>query len=48
MISLLVTDIVLILTMLFGLLRLRRFGGGTFELARLLWKQVGTGYSHWL
>jgi len=35
-----VTDIVLLLTMLVGLLRLRRRGGGTFELGRLLWKQV--------
>jgi len=34
-----VTDIVLLLTMLVGLFRLRRRGGGTFELGRLLWKQ---------
>jgi len=34
-----VTDIVLLLIMLVGLLRLRRHGGGTFELGRLLWKQ---------
>ncbi|KAH9968299.1 hypothetical protein BJV74DRAFT_868749 [Russula compacta] len=39
MIVLFVSDIVLLLTMLFGLLRLRRYGGGTFELARLLWTQ---------
>ncbi|KAH9954626.1 hypothetical protein BC827DRAFT_954478 [Russula dissimulans] len=35
-----VTDIVLLLIMLVGLFRLRRRGGGTFELGRLLWKQV--------
>jgi len=38
-ISVPVTDIILILMMLFGLLRLRRNGGGTFDLAQLLWKQ---------
>jgi hypothetical protein len=42
-ISLLVTDIVLLLTMLAGLLRLSRRNAGTFELGRFLWKQVG----HW-
>ena len=35
-----ITDIILLLTMAFGLLRLRRHGGGTFGLTRLLWKQV--------
>jgi hypothetical protein len=36
-----VTDIILLLIMFVGLLRLRRrHGGGTFGLARLLWKQV--------
>jgi hypothetical protein len=34
------TDIILLLIMFVGLLRLRRHGGGTFGLARLLWKQV--------
>jgi hypothetical protein len=34
------TDFVLLVIMLFGLLRLRRRGGGTFGLGRLLWKQV--------
>lgn len=40
-----ITDIVLLSIMLAGLLRLRRHGGGTFGLARLLWKQVGGGPS---
>lgn len=40
MIVMLITDVVLLLTMFVGLLRLRRRGGGTFELGRLLWKQV--------
>jgi len=35
-----VTDIVLLLIMLVGLLRLRSGDGGTFGLAQLLWKQV--------
>ena len=35
-----VTDIVLLLIMLVGLLRLRRHGGGTFGVTHLLWKQV--------
>ncbi len=35
----LVVDMVLLLIMLAGLLRLRR--GGTYELWHLLWKQVG-------
>ncbi|KAH9984326.1 hypothetical protein BJV74DRAFT_797194 [Russula compacta] len=35
----LVTDIVLLFIMLAGLLRLRRQGGGSFALTRLLWKQ---------
>ncbi|KAF8499724.1 hypothetical protein F5888DRAFT_105756 [Russula emetica] len=39
MCSLLVTDMFLLLIMLAGLLRLRRGGGGTFDLGRLLWKQ---------
>jgi hypothetical protein len=38
---LLVTDIVLLLTMLVGLLRLRSDGIGTFGIGQLLWKQVG-------
>ena len=36
----LVTDITLLLIMLVGLLRLRRYGAGTLGLGRLLWKQV--------
>jgi hypothetical protein len=40
LISLFVTDCLLLLFMLAGLLRLRRRGGGTFELGRLLWRQV--------
>ena len=43
MCSLLVTDVFLLLTMLAGLLRLRRGSGGgdSFRIGRLLWKQVG-------
>jgi hypothetical protein len=37
----LVVDIVLLLIMLAGLLRLRSHGSGTYELWHLLWKQVG-------
>jgi hypothetical protein len=40
-IAILATDIILLSTMLVGLLRLRRGGGGKFGLGRLLWKQVG-------
>ena len=35
------TDIVLLLTMLVGLFRWRRDGGGGFGIGGLLWKQVG-------
>jgi hypothetical protein len=35
-----VTDIVLLLILLVGLLRLRHYGGSTFGLTRFLWKQV--------
>jgi hypothetical protein len=35
-----VTDIILLLILLVGLLRHRREYGGTFGLAQLLWKQV--------
>jgi hypothetical protein len=38
--ALAVTLIALLLIMLFGLIRLRRHGGGTFGVALLLWKQV--------
>ena len=38
--SLAATDIVLLLIMLAGLLRLRHHGGATFGLTNLLWKQV--------
>jgi len=34
-----VTDVVLLLTMVVGLFRLRYHGGDTFELGRLLWRQ---------
>jgi hypothetical protein len=36
----LITNIILLLTMLIGLLRLRSEGGGTFGIGSLLWKQV--------
>jgi hypothetical protein len=42
----LISDIVLLLIVLIGLLRLLHDGGGTFALGRLLWKQVGSGRSH--
>jgi len=41
LIVLLAADVVLLLVMLAGLLRLRRRGTGTLDLGRLLWKQVG-------
>ncbi|SRR6266403_1112010 len=40
-IVLLLTDVVLLLIMLSGLLRIRFSAGGSFYLSRLLWKQVG-------
>jgi hypothetical protein len=40
-IVMLISDIILLVTMLVGLLRLRRNGGGRFALASLLWEQVG-------
>ncbi|KAF8491207.1 hypothetical protein F5888DRAFT_1075420 [Russula emetica] len=43
-ISILISDIVLLLIVLIGLLRLHD-SGGTFALGRLLWKQVGSGRS---
>jgi hypothetical protein len=39
-ISMLVTDIALLLMMLVGLFRLRYHNDGVFSLARFLWKQV--------
>ena len=36
----LITDVILLLLMLVGLLRIRRYGGGTSCLAHLMWKQV--------
>ena len=39
-IGLFATDFLLLLIMLAGLLRIRRRSGDTFELGRLLWKQV--------
>jgi hypothetical protein len=38
----LITDIVLLLIMLVGLLRLRSEGGGRFGIGLLLWNQVGS------
>ena len=38
---LIITDVVLLLTMLVGLLRFRRTVGGSCSVGRLLWKQVG-------
>ncbi|KAI0284179.1 hypothetical protein BC826DRAFT_1056491, partial [Russula brevipes] len=38
-ISTLITDIVLLLVMLVGLLRLRLDGGGMLSMGRILWKQ---------
>ena len=40
-IVLFVTDIVLLLMMLVGMLRLRSDGIGTYGVGQLLWKQVG-------
>ena len=40
-VSCFVADIILLLVMLAGLLRLRRRGGGSYDLWHLLWKQVG-------
>jgi hypothetical protein len=45
-IATLITDIVLLLIVLIGLLRLLRDSGGSFALGRLLWKQVGSKQSH--
>jgi hypothetical protein len=45
LISLFTTDFLLLAMMLAGLLRLRRRGSGTFELGRLLWKQVAWRFS---
>ena len=39
-VSMFITDFVLLVVMLFGLLRLQRRGSGTFGLGRLLWRQV--------
>lgn len=36
----LITDVILLLLMLVGLFRIRRYGGGTSCLAHLMWKQV--------
>jgi hypothetical protein len=36
-----VTDIILLLMMLAGLLHLRQQGGGMLDLGNFLWKQVG-------
>jgi len=40
MIVTVITDVILLLMMLVGLLRIRRYGGGTSSLAHLMWKQV--------
>jgi hypothetical protein len=45
MIAVLITDVILLLIVLIGLLRLHG-SGGSFALGRLLWKQVGLGRSH--
>lgn len=42
-----ITDIILLLIVLIGLLRLRRDGCGTFGIGLLLWKQVGSYRSMW-
>jgi hypothetical protein len=44
-IATLITDIVLLLIVLIGLLPLLYDSGGSFALGRLLWKQVGSGRS---
>jgi len=44
-IATLITDIVLLLIVLIGLLPLLHDSGGSFALGRLLWKQVGSGRS---
>jgi hypothetical protein len=44
-IAILITDIVLLLIVFIGLLRLQG-SGVSFALGRLLWKQVGSGRSH--
>jgi hypothetical protein len=41
-IPMIIFDIVLLLIMFFGLLILRRHGGGTIGLTHLLWRQVRT------
>jgi hypothetical protein len=41
LIVLLAADVILLFIMLAGLLRIRRRGGGSLELGRLIWKQVG-------
>ena len=43
-IALLVSDVVLLLTMIVGLLRLRK-DGTLFGLGKLLWRQVGRAHS---
>jgi hypothetical protein len=43
LIALFGTDFLLLLIMLAGLLRLRRRGGGTLKLGRILWRQVRGG-----
>jgi hypothetical protein len=40
LVSVFVTDFILLLVMLVGLLRMRHRGAGRFALGRLLWKQV--------
>jgi len=43
-ISILTTDIVLLLTMLIGLLRLGFHESGVYGLGKLMWKQVGSAH----
>ena len=45
-IATLITDTVLLLIVLIGLLRLLHDNSGSFALGRFLWKQVGSGLSH--
>jgi hypothetical protein len=43
-----VTNLVLLLMTVIGLLRLRVEGGGMLDLGRFLWKQVSGGMFPWL
>jgi len=43
MVATFISDIILLVIALVGLLNLRRESGGSFPLGRLLWTQVGWG-----